>query len=231
MTDLVITVNITSQSTTDQINKVINCMEAVGVLAITCFCQADDNVYAKYNDGNALFHIIPKTSMMVERGWLTRPVAKQMWEWYNIYDSIRQCASIRIANETDQDSVLAADKMHFLVDSSAIPGTKTWMQTGNSPYHPFIDDVRVPGNPCLKITEVPQTTTYIGSTRQHLDLFINPNLFQPAFDLICDKIPTMVFSVWCEEENNNIDNLESNLKHITKTCSNIDFKMINEIAK
>ncbi len=237
MSDFVITINITENSTNKQVTELLNCLEAVGSSSVTCFCQADYSIEDTHGDGNHLLLSVPETKMEVEKGWLVRRCAPFMRAWHSNYSEVPKVTSVRVPPWTDM--LLEAYQLGFSASSSVIGSKSGWEFTGNTPYKPFVDDYGVSGNPCLNIIEVPHTTMFINGRRQAISPFVRPELLQEAFDAICDKIPVITISIdsdyigakhWDDDErDHSINNLESNLKHMIKSCGDVKFKTVNQI--
>jgi hypothetical protein len=79
----------------------------------------------------------------------------------------------------------------FAIDSSAIPRpryrwettVKDWTTTPSAPYHPAVDDYRVPGAPALPILEVPMTVAVVRAPTDTEEVlrYVNPSFHHPLF--------------------------------------------------
>lgn len=88
----------------------------------------------------------------------------------------------------------AVDRLGYRIDATAIPGRGRadadrvfdWEPTPNEPYHPSVADYRVPGNPALRILEVPMTTVPIlapydaAPLRRYVNLAVHPGMLRPG---------------------------------------------------
>jgi len=78
-------------------------------------------------------------------------------------------SSIRIGESFHcTDLMRLIDDLGYRIDSTALPGrvrrdaqrSFDWLVTPNKPYHPSRSDYRRPGQPCLKVLEIPMTTMH-----------------------------------------------------------------------
>lgn len=90
------------------------------------------------------------------------------------------------------------DECGFAIDSSAVPrpqyrwemSRKNWENTGQAPYHPSVDDYRIPGEPHLKILEAPINTISIplpSDTEPNVKRYINPAYKNAVFEEAAER--------------------------------------------